>query len=90
MPIGCLLVGVGHGEDSVLLKRAGRNLHSDGRSRTGKTTAHIQGRETRYIEWNGTESIGATARVLSPYLLAVDVQPAAIAFLDGRRGKAGW
>src|SRR5206468_4203253 len=88
VPIGCLLVGVRHAEYELLLKRAGGNLHSDGRSRAGKTTADIQGRQTRYIKWNGTEAVGAAALVLPPYLLAVYVQPACVAFLYGRRGKA--
>ena len=66
VPIGCLLVGMGHIEDKILLKRAGGDLHPDGRSRAGKTTAHIQGRQTGYIEWNGTEAVGAAARILPP------------------------
>ena len=48
----------------------------------------IQGRQTRYIKWNGTGAVGAAALVLPPDLLAVYVQPAGVAFLYGRRGKA--
>src|SRR5882724_12142660 len=87
VPFRRLFVGVGGAENKLFLKRAARDLHADGRARFGEATRNAHGRKSCDIKRNRAQAIGAAALVLAANGLAVDIEPAGIAFIDGGNGK---